>query len=126
MMDRAEMVELLPCPFCGGKAITIPKPRGWTVECHRRFTLDDLCSVNLRTRYADTQAEAINIWNSQKAYEQGKSDERARVEKLIESVRDLAASNTLQQNFGGQIGWSKYREGWDFAINTLKQQLEGK
>jgi hypothetical protein len=54
---------LLPCPFCGSPAAIVMKYRGWTVYCENRFN-PDICPVNARAHYGDTEQEAITAWNT--------------------------------------------------------------
>jgi hypothetical protein len=49
---------LLPCPFCGGKALIGPTlDDKWFAECWA----DDCCAISL---YWQTKAEAITAWNT--------------------------------------------------------------
>lgn len=65
MNDGVErtMTELKPCPFCGGE----PEVIGWKWEDmteHRVRCLTVNCPVNPRTPIYDTEAEAIDAWNT--------------------------------------------------------------
>jgi Lar family restriction alleviation protein len=51
--------ELLPCPFCGGKAVNVSQyspevPAYWEVKCH---------SCTARINHQPAKAEAIEAWN---------------------------------------------------------------
>lgn len=56
--------ELLNCPFCGGEATMHHQGGGlgkqyWYVACHRMT-----CLMDLETPLMDTEAEAIEAWNT--------------------------------------------------------------
>jgi len=52
------MTELKPCPFCNGGGIAHRVPTGWRVSCSQ-------CSWPS----ADTEAEAIAVWNTRPSVE---------------------------------------------------------
>lgn len=54
--------ELLPCPFCGGKAVFENfVGRQFRAECHP----DNDCGLeNPKTRWYDSRAEAAAVWNT--------------------------------------------------------------
>lgn len=61
------MTELLPCPFCGGKAelhalhdIRTDEVDGWFVWCSK----DNACAIQPMTGDYNTEAEAIAAWNT--------------------------------------------------------------
>jgi hypothetical protein len=53
--------DLQPCPFCGEVAFTSEVSGFWVAYCNAE---DDDCSVNPETDLCDTEAEAINAWNT--------------------------------------------------------------
>ena len=54
------MTELKPCPFCGGEASIIKYMDGtYCVECE-----NDNCNMIAMTVLADTEARAVEIWNT--------------------------------------------------------------
>lgn len=70
------MVELLPCPFCGGKARLAPvsdeilgAQTGWAVECHDHTSISTRheCATFVRGFSEDDKAEAIKGWNTRAA-----------------------------------------------------------
>jgi hypothetical protein len=65
-------IELLECPFCGGKGSREKRERGFIVECDRRW---HDCPMNLRTRHYQTRAEADAAWNTRAATKHKESGE---------------------------------------------------
>lgn len=53
-----QMIELKPCPFCGGKARFLNWKSAWAVEC-----CNDYCCVLPETEICDTKEAAVEIWN---------------------------------------------------------------
>ena len=50
--------ELLPCPFCGGKAKTVTNSSGkWWIRCDKEFWC-------VQTQYEETEEEVILVWNT--------------------------------------------------------------
>jgi len=56
--------RLLPCPFCGGKAIEEVRGRDYIVRCENRFST---CKINMRTNHCPTRKKAVEVWNNRKA-----------------------------------------------------------
>lgn len=61
------MTDLLPCPFCGGKAYLTASSDGYGVECR-----NELCVKTIMQEHS-TEAEAIAAWNTR--YHFGLTDE---------------------------------------------------
>ncbi|MBQ2680420.1 MAG: Lar family restriction alleviation protein [Eggerthellaceae bacterium] len=61
------MTELLPCPFCGGEAHVIPQMDGISGTVKYSVYCDSRCGVV--AFYCDTEAEAIDAWNTRAAME---------------------------------------------------------
>lgn len=72
------MAELLPCPFCGGKAVLEPYKarKGYeaTIQCN------GVCILYMRTITYDTEEEAIETvvkrWNTRTPKERGGENDR--------------------------------------------------
>ena len=58
----AVMIDLKPCPFCGGEAILIKIQNTAIYSYHVRCNGND-CGVYVATCNRDTAEEAIKIWN---------------------------------------------------------------
>lgn len=56
------MVELKPCPFCGGEALLRENKNSFVPRFYVRCGNKD-CSVVCSTCNRDTQEEAANLWN---------------------------------------------------------------
>jgi hypothetical protein len=57
------MIDLKPCPFCGGKAVMISEPYThdrFLVACKNR---GDVCKCEPCTNWFDTPEEAAEVWN---------------------------------------------------------------
>lgn len=61
------MVELKPCPFCGGEAVFLKWGYCWSVECR-----NDYCDVLPETAICYTKEEAADIWNRRAGDTDGK------------------------------------------------------
>ena len=92
------MSELLPCPFCGGEAVTVHDEwtvliegkedyrHDWYVGCDPRSMLGCMGSLhNMETGF-DTEEQAIAAWNTRVDYDAQRENDR-RVE-LREAERD--------------------------------------
>ena len=73
------MVELLPCPFCGGEAVMYHQSSKYTdcdgnfihcLECGCRTKLFE-CFGNTGKTHSDTKREAIEVWNTRTPKERG-------------------------------------------------------
>jgi Lar family restriction alleviation protein len=54
--------ELLPCPFCGGKAILQSEEPTWLHYYHRyNYVKCEVCMA--RSKKCDTEEQAVNAWN---------------------------------------------------------------
>lgn len=100
------MIELKPCPFCGGDEIglltTAPLRNNglWNVRC-------DGCCVE--TAYQDTKAEAIDAWNRR----------GARGPRLSPEVLSFAQLMQIK------LDENSHKGGWDQChIGYLMQRLE--
>ena len=57
------MINLKPCPFCGGKAVMISEPYThdrFLVACKNR---GEVCKCEPCTNWFDTPEEAAEVWN---------------------------------------------------------------
>lgn len=59
--------ELLPCPFCGSRPLSIEHHRNglklWSVFCHK----GEICSMDTVAALGVDEADAISIWNRRAA-----------------------------------------------------------
>lgn len=105
MTDKAP--DLLPCPFCGGKATHAYTLKGWKVECEGRM---ESCAINARTHYQPHKFLAVTAWNT-----------RARADLLDEAVKVLEASRVLTTEAAG-VGFNHNDGDWTermFAHNGV-------
>lgn len=57
--------KLLPCPFCGGKAVIRSYEDGWIVKClYGRGGIAEGCDVEPRTLPMTTKEAAVKVWNT--------------------------------------------------------------
>ena len=56
--EIAEKPKLLCCPFCNGEA-TLYEDRHGNIICGYNVSCDDCCA----TIFADTEQEAVEMWN---------------------------------------------------------------
>lgn len=49
------------CPFCNSPAHVTERPRGYRVECTKRF---NGCPMNMRTSHHRFKEDAVNAWNT--------------------------------------------------------------
>jgi Lar family restriction alleviation protein len=65
------MIELLPCPFCGGDRfdvdeLGVSELSGVSVICHGCGTMGpvaSMCDSGVPYSFEEQQDEAINLWN---------------------------------------------------------------
>lgn len=79
--------DLLPCPFCGGKALNVEwvtshDERGWAVACK-----NPECLMNQGARILRTEAEAAEAWN--------RRAERRNAKCITDAEYDLAVMTVL-------------------------------
>ena len=79
--------SLLPCPFCGGEALYISRPKSAEVHC-----LPCTASVSEATK-----AEAIAAWNTRAATTSNSAMVGELVEALEGFVKSIRGRNTLEK-----------------------------
>lgn len=57
-----KLVELKPCPFCGGEAVRVHSYLSYRVEC-----ANVKCNVRAETYTFDRQTDATKAWNKRAA-----------------------------------------------------------
>jgi len=124
MTQKPDAVELLPCPFCGGRAVVIAEidepmevPRYWHVSC------DKGC---VSTWTTGVKAKAIEQWNTRDTAERDKY--RDACERLIGHYGDKTSWYKPFDERGGESldynGYTPSGNGYDFA-RQVKAELEG-
>ncbi len=85
MTDTTGLDALLPCPFCGNAATyAYSKTKGWKAECEGRW---GTCTINARTHYQPTKAQATDAWNRRTAHSSGV---KVKDEELTGRLKELA------------------------------------
>ena len=112
-------IKLLPCPFCGGKAVIYHQSSKYTnrdgnfvhcMECGCRTKLFE-CYGNTTKTHEDTKQEAIEAWNTRKPMERI-------IEQLTESkehYRRLWNKNQDDEDYGALSAYEN-------AIDIVKEE----
>lgn len=90
--------ELLPCPFCGGKAAIDRADTLWAVACDDEAEANCLAGVTWG-RYP-TRAAAITAWNTRAATQPAPAFPRAEVERVVETALYNSAMNGSSAEVG--------------------------
>lgn len=106
--------KLLPCPFCGGKAIVSQDSDGYYVTCKND------CVVQMKSYL---EREAINAWNNRKP-----------VERILERLEELYKYNAEQADIYKDGNGAYMREKkemymdrancYGVAIRTVKEEVQ--
>lgn len=77
------MIELKPCPFCGGNAAKATFATCVSIQC-----LSDVCLPNVGVYYVD-EAEAVTAWNTRAAPTMNLDMLRANVQSLLDDCAHI-------------------------------------
>lgn len=69
MKTKMKKIELLPCPFCGGKGAVKKCTGGYWATCYNSDALvvkDNVehCKITVGTNIYENEEKAIEVWNT--------------------------------------------------------------
>ena len=103
--DKAQ-AELKPCPFCGGDACLSAEKGLWLVFC-----LSSKHEVS--TGFFETQAEAVNAWNT-------RTDEAIRMTERAAIVAWLREQGITKDEYESKNGWWWTPTGAQYGASILE------
>jgi Lar family restriction alleviation protein len=113
--------DLLPCPFCGGKATHALTSKGWVVECEGRM---GSCTMNARTHYQQTKYAAYDAWNRRDpavilAAAMQLPEFKAMVEAVDAEINARQAYEAVLERGGSYKRCARVRAEWHLAIAEM-------
>lgn len=97
--------KLLPCPFCGGEAVTAEM---YNTKLKKLFPIVKCLDCECRTPMTETFEEAIAVWNTRKP-----------MERILERLEEKAKEYT-NDDLSYRIPWFGIEE----AIEIVKEEGE--
>lgn len=132
MSELKEAIELLPCPFCGGKPgnETYPGTKGYfagksVIACYN----SKICKADLSTDWQPSYEEAAKVWNT-RTYLSELSSLRARLERYEKALEVYADESNWTSDSADYRGYNLNvftatkgtQDGFDLARRALESE----
>ncbi len=124
--NPTDLIELLPCPFCGGEAWPIKHSSPYTDEYSVKCGEQGCCEVN--EEYED---EAANAWNMRAntptQQESELAEVRAERDALLQKPIDLAKMDSIDDDNGTpdkMIAYYWHQQAQDARAKSAQQESE--
>jgi hypothetical protein len=86
-------VKLLPCPFCGGKAI-LDKEDIFCGQCYLSMKIDDRLYNREAENYDEARTQTIETWNTRKP-----------MDSIVEQLEEAKERSNRHYNYGEETAY---------------------